>query len=617
MEERKDGKKIIYETVNESLNLSDGITVTLNVTAGEFQAFDKLTRGKHLEDGPDVLKVVAPAKTTIKQHRGTEVIGTMTLNSMAGRSFKTTFAPGPEIGCLRFLIGGELYEIGGMKFTPEDWRTEDWQTFADKLTVRNTALGLVVPEAKEGAAVILGHGEVFPVAAGFVPMHKLSERNRAGLPLFPEGSRTFHALRTPLNVAAGLALFRFTSPERPGDWQEVTMKALTDQVYCLTERDAPRRGDHAPDVLGEVVKLFAETIAIVQPRFEKHGRIWKSRVELIFDRVIATLGLTYIDTKTGRRVRPDDPTLPRAAIVPLAVKGRRVYTPEGRDIKALIGDRWKLETIRWRWSPTIVDDLLAAPVLDKKGNVIRDKSGKVIRGGFNIRVIIRIFDALFRLRSERAYTAHDLLVLLATDIYKPPKQSAAGRNIIERETDRLFDLLGLEDDPKHPGRREEAVAGAIFRLKQPDIGALLPGTDENPRIDPNPDRRKRSYYRLIRSALYTPPGIMTKEEAAAIEAETATPEPLALPDPKKKKVDQVVLPGIVEDAQPIPSGADIRAARDAAGINLRDFARIVDGPGIAIWSRYETGTPIRVDKITPEVWERVREFIAQHGKKDA
>ena len=615
MEERKDGKKIIYETVNESLNLSDGITVTLNVTAGEFQAFDKLTRGKHLEDGPDVLKVVAPAKTTIKQHRGTEVIGTMTLNSMAGRSFKTTFAPGPEIGCLRFLIGGELYEIGGMKFTPEDWRTEDWQTFADKLTVRNTALGLVVPEAKEGAAVILGHGEVFPVAAGFVPMHKLSERNRAGLPLFPEGSRTFHALRTPLNVAAGLALFRFTSPDRPGDWQEVTMKALTDQVYCLTERDAPRRGDHAPDVLGEVVKLFAETIAIVQPRFEKHGRIWKSRVELIFDRVIATLGLTYIDTKTGRRVRPDDPTLPRAAIVPLAVKGRRVYTPEGRDIKALIGDRWKLETIRWRWSPTIVDDLLAAPVLDKKGNVIRDKSGKVIRGGFNIRVIIRIFDALFRLRSERAYTAHDLLVLLATDIYKPPKQSNARRNIIERETDRLFDLLGLEDDPKHPGRREEAVAGAIFRLKQPDIGALLPGTDENPRIDPNPDRRKRSYYRLIRSALYTPPGIMTKEEAAALEAEEVAPEPLALPEPKKKKVDQVVLPGIVEDAQPIPSGADIRAARDAAGINLRDFARIVDGPGIAIWSRYETGTPIRVKSISPEVWQKVRDFISQHGGK--
>ena len=594
MEERKDG-------ITDNGSTLGSILIEKQISPELFTAFYAQVGSKHYnEEGhPDVFRVFT-SHPTIQ-------------DAAASTSLRTTFAPGPGVGQLRCLLAGEV-KILNMKGTPEDW-----QTFADKLTVRNTALGLVVPEAKEGAAVILGHGEVFPVAAGFVPMHKLSERNRAGLPLFPEGSRTFHALRTPLNVAAGLALFRFTSPERPGDWQEVTMKALTDQVYCLTERDAPRRWDHTQDVLGEVVKLFAETIAIVQPRFEKHGRIWKSRVELIFDRVIATLGLTYIDTKTGRRVRPDDPTLPRAAIVPLAVKGRRVYTPEGRDIKALIGDRWKLETIRWRWSPTIVDDLLAAPVLDKKGNVIRDKSGKVIRGGFNIRVIIRIFDALFRLRSERAYTAHDLLVLLATDIYKPPKQSAAGRNIIERETDRLFDLLGLEDDPKHPGRREEAVAGAIFRLKQPDIGALLPGTDENPRIDPNPDRRKRSYYRLIRSALYTPPGIMTKEEAAAIEAETAAPEPLTLPDPKKTKVDQVALPGIVEDTQPIPSGADIGNAIKAAGGNLRRFAEmindgIIEGGSFNTWARYIRGERIKVNKISPEAWQRVREFIAQHGK---
>jgi len=452
--------------------------------------------------------------------------------------------------------------------------------------------------------------------SGFVPMHKLSERNRSGLPLFPEASHKFHNLRTPLNVATGLALFRFTSPDRPGDWQEVTIHALTDQVYCLTERNAPRRGDHAPDVLGEVIKLFTETIAIVAPRFEKCGRLWKSRVELIFFRIIAELGLSYLDKKTGRRVRADDPSLPRAAVVPLNVKGRRVFTPDGKDIKSLIGDRYQLETIRWHWTPSIVNDLLATPALDKKGNVIRDKSGKVIRGGFNIKVIIRIFDALFRLRSEKAYIAHDLLVLLATDIYKPPKQSKAARNIVEREAERLYDLLGLEADPKHPERREEAVAGAIFRLKQPDIGALLAGSDESPRTDSNRDRRKGNYYRLIRSALYTPPGILTKDEAAAIEAETA-PKPLALPEPKAR-VGQVALPGMeAPPAQPIPSGSDVRAARKAAGLTVRRFAELIDGPPKSTWSNYENGKTIRVGNIPPEVWQRVRDFITGNGKTDA
>jgi hypothetical protein len=596
MEERKDG---MTEQANGSG--AEGFLIEKQISPELFTAFYAQVGSKHYnEEGhPDVFRVFT-SHPTIQ-------------DAAASTSLRTTFAPGPGVGQLRCLLAGEvkILSLGG---TPEEW-----QAIADKLTARNAALGLVVPEAKEGAAVILGHGEVFPVAAGFVPMHKLSERNRAGLPLFPEASRTFHALRTPLNWAVGAALFRFTSPDRPGDWQEVTINALTDQVYCLTERDAPRRGDHAPDVLGEVVKLFAETIAIVTPRTEKCGRIYKKRTELILDRIIATLGLTYLDMKTGRLVRPDDPSFQKFT-KPLEVKGRRVYTPDGKDIKALTGDRWKLETIRWRWSPTIVDDLLAAPVLDKKGNVIRDKAGKVIRGGWNVKVFNRIFDALFRLRSEKAYVAHDLLILLATDIYKPTGQSTAGRNMVEKEAGRLFDLLGLEYDPKHKGRREEAVAAAIFRLKQPDIGALLPGSDELPYQPSQADllggRWKNPRYRLRRSALYTPPGILTKAEVAAIEAEyEATPGPLALPEPKKTKADQIAFPGIIEDAPPIPSGSSIRAAREAAGINLRDFARMMDGPGIAIWSRYETGTPIRVDKITPEVWERVREFIAQHGKK--
>ncbi len=55
-------------------------------------------------------------------------------------------------------------------------------------------------------------------------------------------TRKAEAMRECGHWATGLALFRFTSPDRPEDWQEVTLADLTDRVLCLTERDAPRRG---------------------------------------------------------------------------------------------------------------------------------------------------------------------------------------------------------------------------------------------------------------------------------------------------------------------------------------------------------------------------------------
>ena len=456
----------------------------------------------------------------------------------------------------------------------------------------------------------------FPVAAGFVPMHKLADKNPSGLPLFPEERGKFHELRTPLNWAVGLALFSVTSEKVPEGWQEVTRAELQDRVFCLTGRDAPSRGDHWPDILAEVIKLHREKNASVRYDWEKRGRAWHRTVALESSYAIPNIELVYLDKK-GRRTLPSDPAH-RDEVFPLEVKGRRVFAPDGKDIKALPKDRFTLDRIRWRWNPTFADDLKAEAALDAKGNVKKDAGGRVLRGGFNIRVAVHIFEALFRLRSEKAYIAHDLLILLAHDIYKPPKQStAAGRNIIDREAGRLFDLLGLKADPNHPERREKAVAAAVFRLKQKDIAALLPGSDERPRTDPNPQRRKALYYRLVRSPVYTPKAaLVTKEEAAALEAEeveAAAPVlPPALPGPK---VEQAVLPGMeLPAAAPIPSGADIRAAREAAAVNLRDFAQAMKGPSFKTWQNYETGKPIRVGSIPAEVWQRVRDFIAGQAK---
>ena len=108
--------------------------------------------------------------------------------------------------------------------------------------------------------------------------------------------------------------------------------------------------------------------------------------------------------------------------------------------------------------------------------------------------------------------------------------------------------------------------------------------------------------------------LVPEDEAKEIEDELvkqAEAEEAVRSQPQPEK-DQLVLPGLIEAAQPIPSGPDIRAAREAAGVNLRDFARMMNGPAFKTWSNYETGKPIRVKS---EVWQRVRDFISQHGKK--
>jgi len=122
----------------------------------------------------------------------------------------------------------------------------------------------------------------------------------------------------------------------------------------------------------------------------------------------------------------------------------------------------------------------------------------------------------------------------------------------------------------------------------------------------------------VPAELWSTVALVPEDEAKEIEDELvkqAEAEEAARSQPQPTK-DQLVLPGLIEDAQPIPSGPDIRAARDAAGLTIRDFANMIQGPKYATWSNYETGKPIRVKSISPEVWQRVRDFIATGGKKE-
>lgn len=517
----------------------------------------------------------------------------------------------------------------GLDFTqgdPSEWSEESrgvlWSSFRKALNALSAPYlkelrdaGKPRPEVPKPSKVRAVRPEDFPVAGGYVrPIFGLSERKQ-DLPLLLQ----FHEPQTPLNWAVGLALFSLTDEDRvrAGDWQEARIADLQDRVFCLTERDAPRRGDQRTDILAEVVKLHTTRNWYYEVDTVRVGRAWKKRARIGSQYAIPELQLVFLDTKTGKRAFPTDTAL-RVFKVPLAVEGRRVLQPDGKDIPALPKGRWKLQAIRWRWVQSFNDDLLLAPALEeagrRKGLPKKSTGGKTIRKGYLLRVADNVFTALHRLRTEgrRSMYACRLLVMLAHNLNRTEEGIAA---------DRVFRMLGIPEDygSKTHEKPEDLVARAVFRLKQRDIGALLPGSDEYPRTDPNTDRRKGPYYRLARSPDYTPrTGIASKEDALAIEAEyaeDAAPAQPAQPDAQPEAV-QAVLPGLeAPPAPPIPSGPDIRAAREAAGINLRRFAESIGGGSFNTWARYERGEPIRAATIKPDAWQRVRDFVAQHRPK--
>ena len=615
MEDHKDGMKELLE--------SDHFHFKIELSEADADGFTLLAKahGRHISEGPDILTVTTPMpKVTLGDQK---ILDEVNLNL----DFKTTFAPGPEVGRLRCLIAGELLiTVDGADVGPEDW-----QVFADKLTTRNAAMGFVIPEPKPeniGSANITlpalqvkGTGEEavpivpisykFDMAASYtLPIFGLSKAKK-DLSLLLE----FYEPQTPLNWAVGLAMFSLTDKDRvrSGDWQEATIRDLEDRVFCLMEWDAPRRGDHREDILAEVVKLATTQNWYYEIDTVRVGRAWTKRATIGIQTAVPELQLIFLDKKTGKRVFPSDPAI-RQFLIPLEVKGRRVKKPDGKEFKALPKGRWELESIRWRWVQAFNNDLLLTPALEetgkRKGLPKKTTSGKTVRKGYLIKVADNIFDALGRLRAEGrgSLYACRLLIMLISNLNK----TEAGI-----KADRVFRMLGIPEDyqKRTHEKPEELVARAVLRLKDRDIRALLAGSDEYPRTDPNPDRRKGPYYCFKRSSEYTPrTGIVSKEDALTIEAEyEAAPEPPALTD-RKTGSEQIPL-FETRETGPIPSGSDIRAAREAAGLNLRRFAEVIGGPDFSTWSRYETGKPVRVGSIRPDVWSRVRDFISQHGKK--
>jgi len=520
--------------------------------------------------------------------------------------------------------------VVGLNFTagdPASWSDADQKDFWDaSFKALNDEIDRLLEsgqprhKVKKPDQVKAGGPEDFPVAGNYVyPIFALSKDAR-DFPLLQK----FHDSQTLLTWAVGLALFAMTDEDRvrAGDWQEVKINDLVDLVFCLIDQNSPRRGDQREDVLVEIHKLYTTELWYYEFATTAVGRAFKKEVIVRTLHPIQEFGMMLRDTETGRMVSPNDPAL-RSFRVPLELKGRRAYKPDGSAVMSLRKDRFKLHSIRWRWVQSFNDDLLLTPALiesgKRKGLPKKNTRGKVLRKGYLIRLAKNIIDANQKLRAEGQGMkyAWRLLVMLASNINKTEDGIAA---------DRVFRMLGIPENYRAGHKTaENIVAEAVVRLMRPDIAALAPTSDTTPRTDPNPERRKGPYYRFIRSPEYTPrKGIASREHAASIEAEyaEATPPTIAAPEPTpappmmKPMMKQKSLPGLEAPPPPaVPSGTDIRAAREAAGLTLRAFAEQMAGPDFSTWSRYESGKPIRVGKVPSDVWQRVADFIAQHKPK--
>jgi hypothetical protein len=467
--------------------------------------------------------------------------------------------------------------------------------------------------------------------------------------------REFYEPLTPYNKAVLHALFAATDNEHPEGWQQAKPSDLLALVHDAVGDKLDITQQQRQDLMAAIQELRRRTIPLAQVTIERRGRYYVKQLHIRDVSLLQGFGLVYRDRETGEELHPQEDHRLRHERRPVKVKGfdrhegearkgrRRRGQPAPDEENAMLATLFKLpRNSRWigpvafefRWGSDILEDLQMKPATDAKGNVLRDRSGHVLRQGIGfIRLQRNIFAVLKRLRDDHQPTAARLFELVASDILG---KDVSGQ-LLEKEAKRVFQLLGFPEPgsvkPASRARQDgrwaenvERVAEAVRALKAE--GVLEPESDEEPRIDPNPNRRKAGYYRWKRSAEFTPTFCILDDEdadriGATLNAATPATKPLsapkaALPAPEPTFIEPDLF-GRVPTAS--PRGRDIRAAREAAGMDLRAFAQRF-GRSIYFWSEVEnevlsgrTGEPKAVPaEVREEVAAFLRDYLDEGGK---
>lgn len=455
----------------------------------------------------------------------------------------------------------------------------------------------------------------------------------------------WYGVMTPYMRAIGYGLFALTN-DHPDDTQVVATKDLLEVIEVakpLKDNGSPSyTTNQYRDAFRALEGYFNLGVPMVVKQTYQVGKETHTRTRVTTSRLLESLGCEYEDEKTGERFTPDDPSYKayRKNINKRVAEKDKVYPkptgddgekeeaaeakPKGRPRKK---DRERKETDLPVWALVRLDKD-RKPVLDKNEEpipippvaftwrwtriVAEDLTATRGHGG-RIYVSQRIFGVMKRLRDHNKRMAQRLLDFLTGDIADlgPPSR------ILEKDAAKVFKAMGLRAD--RSARNKKQVADAVRALKKE--GVLAEGSDEYPHIDPNEDRRKGAYYRWLRPPEWVPKPIAASDTIDAVLIEYEETEKLMGPEaavaaiePPKSDPVQARLFGGEEPR--VPTGREIRAARESAGLTMRQFARQF-GRSIGFWSAIENETPSkRTGKPKPipvKLKEAIAAFVDQNS----
>ena len=448
--------------------------------------------------------------------------------------------------------------------------------------------------------------------------------------------KDWYAPQTPFNRAVAYAAAALTdtrSREAVLGMHEVPIKDVEDLVFCLSEEDASSRRSDREDIVQAFGSLYAASLPIVRVEWVRVGTSrnprWRKRYDVVTASMFQSVGLVYEDRRTRKRVYADDPSLrtDRRPMKPSRHKKSPVPEAPVRRVGHLYmfpADKYRLVGFLWRWNTDFAEDFICPhAALDDKNRVRRMLKGGIHHEGKRFVMLSKnIFKVSKNLRTAGHVYAPRLLDFIVSEKLHITARDRQGRAVwIEIEAGKVATWLGLSHLKRdRPQRIEDTISDAVRALKAERV--LLSASDEVPRTDPNPDRRKAPFYRWKVADTWSTVALVPQEQAQEIEAAMDAEAKDGIlspgePPPSAPKAETAALfPDAVAPKPVIPAGPEIRAAREAAGLTLRAWAKNfkdIGGPSFKTWSMIETGqrSP-SAGRITPEVWSRVLDIIAKH-----